>query len=162
MLKKDELLLGQNLKNLINTPKRHQVATNHHLVVIFHQHLFILDRVLMKLDLIVVTSHVKELHIAVPEATSHGSHLMRIHRTICPNRIQKLRYNSILRFLSSLVCWFLVGNQRNQFSSEKISNFSKSICDRYNLSNSFKLYLKPCKTVYKCIKLLYYIRFDES
>ena len=120
MLKKDELLSGQNLKNPINTLKRHPAATNPHLVVIFHLLLFILGRVLMKPVLIAVTSHVKNPHIEVPEATCRGSHLMRIHRTICPNRIQKLQYNSILRFLWNRVCWFLVGNQRNQFSSGKI------------------------------------------
>ena len=126
MPRKDELLSEHNLINIL---KRHQVATSHHLVVICHPNLFILDRVLMKLDLIVVTSPVKKLHIEVPEVMCHGSHLMMTHPTICPNRIQKLQFNSIPHFLSSPVYLSLVANRRSQFSNEKISNFSKSICD---------------------------------
>ena len=117
-LKRDELL---------SEVIRHQVVINlvalqkPLLAAICHQVQIILGRInLMKPDLIAVTFLVKKLHIVAPEVMCHMSLLMMTHRTICLNRIQKLQFNSIPHFLSSPVCWFLVGNQRNQFSNAKI------------------------------------------
>ena len=108
---------------LLSEVIRHQVVINQvvPLVAICHQVQIILGRInLMKPDLIAVTFLVKKLHIVAPEVTCHMSLLMMTHRTIFLNRIQKLQFNSIPHFLSSPVCWFLVGNQRNLFSNAKI------------------------------------------
>ena len=121
---------------LLSEVIRHQVVINlvalqkPLLVAICHQVQIILGRInLMKPDLIVVTFLVKKLHIVAPEVMCHMSLLMMTHRTICLNRIQKLQFNSIPHFLSNPVYLSLVVNRRSQFSNEKISNFSKSICD---------------------------------
>ena len=117
----------QKRDELLSEVIRHQVVIN--LVAlqkplraaICHQVQIILGRInLMKPDLIAVTFLVKKVHIVAPEVMCHMSLLMMTHRTICLNRVKKLQFNSIPHFLSSPVCWFLVGNQRNQFSNAKI------------------------------------------